>query len=132
MFYRKQNHLWCTARLNIRPLALSPLLFDPVAEVLENCKILMYADDSVIFISAKNIEIIQQTLTNYFKRIADWIELNGLVTNMKKGKTESNNYYWYLAPIKKRKTNNSPFTIVISRSLILPLTSIWMSYWTNH
>ena len=42
----------------------------------------LYADDAVIYSSAKSPEKIEQHLT------ADWMENNDLVTNMKKGKTE--------------------------------------------
>ena len=129
MFYRKQN----LSLVVYRKAQLGPLLFllcfDPVAEVIENCKMRTTLS---FFIPAKNIEIIQQTLANDFKRIADWMELNGLVTNMKKGKTESMIFGTNQKTKTKQTTNNSPFTTVITRSLILPPTSIWVCYWTNH
>lgn len=71
---------------------LGPLLFllnfDDVGSVLQDCDIIMYADDTVIFASAKENEEIQQKLSNDFQRVADWLEANELITNMKPGKTE--------------------------------------------
>jgi len=71
---------------------LGPLLFlisyDGVTNVLENCKILMYADDTVLFVSAKSIVDIEKLLTEDFVRVTEWLESNELIINMNKGKTE--------------------------------------------
>ena len=48
----------------------------------------MYADDTVIFTSAKEHEEVQQKLSDDFKRVAHWLESNELIMNMKAGKTE--------------------------------------------
>jgi hypothetical protein len=48
----------------------------------------MYADDTVLFTSGKDLNQIQQKLSDDFKRVGDWMEANELITNMKAGKTE--------------------------------------------
>ena len=71
---------------------LGPLLFllafNEIGGVLKHSKIILYADDTVIYSSAKSKEEIEKNLTEEFGRVADWMEENTLVTNMKKGKTE--------------------------------------------
>ena len=71
---------------------LGPLLFllafNDIGGVLKHSKIILYADDTVIYSSAKSKEEIEKNLTEDFGRVADWMEENDLVTNMKKGKTE--------------------------------------------
>lgn len=72
---------------------LGPLLFliayDGVGEVLQNCNLLMYADDTVLFTAAKTPAEIEKLLTEDFTRVADWLEANELIVNMKQGKTEA-------------------------------------------
>jgi hypothetical protein len=71
---------------------LGPLLFllsfNDVGNVLHDCDIIMYADDTVIFASAKNEMELKTKLSNDFQRVTDWLERNELVINMKPGKTE--------------------------------------------
>lgn len=71
---------------------LGPLLFliafNNVGETLQHCKIVMYADDTVIFTSGKSKEELERNLTADFTRVADWMESHDLIANMKKGKTE--------------------------------------------
>lgn len=71
---------------------LGPLLFllsfNDVGDVLNDCEIIMYADDTVIFTAAKNQIKLKTKLSNDFQRVADWLERNELVINMKPGKTE--------------------------------------------
>jgi len=72
---------------------LGPLLFliayDGISNVLQNSKILMYADDTVLLTSAKTQTEIEKALSEDFARAADWLESNELILNMKKGKTEA-------------------------------------------
>ena len=49
----------------------------------------MYADDTVIYYSHKNIEQIEEKLQVDFTNITSWFEDNQLVINLKKGKTEA-------------------------------------------
>lgn len=71
---------------------LGPLLFlisfNDVSDSLQFCNILMYADDTVIFVSGTSVEEIQKSLSTDFKAMADWMTENELIINMKKGKTE--------------------------------------------
>lgn len=71
---------------------LGPLLFllafNDIGEVLKNSKILLYADDTVIYTCGKTKQEIESRLQEDFRRVAEWMEQNDLVTNMKKGKTE--------------------------------------------
>jgi hypothetical protein len=71
---------------------LGPLLFllsfDGLADCLKNCKITMYADDTVIYTSGKSKDEIEKSLTLDFKLATEWMANNELVINMKKGKTE--------------------------------------------
>ena len=48
----------------------------------------MYADDIVIYTSAKDHNELQQKLSDDFNRVASWLESNDLIMNMKAGKTE--------------------------------------------
>ena len=71
---------------------LGPLLFllafNDIGGVLKHSKIVLYADDTVIYTTAKSQQEIENNLTEDFGRVANWMQENDLVTNMKKGKTE--------------------------------------------
>ena len=54
--------------------------------VLEKFNILMYADDTVIYVTARNAEEIGNTLTNELAKVNEWLLNNNLF--MHKGKTE--------------------------------------------
>ena len=51
-------------------------------------KIITYADDTVIYTSGKRKEDVEKTLQEDFTSLADLLELNNLIINLKKGKTE--------------------------------------------
>ena len=71
---------------------LGPLLFlivfNNIESTLSHCKIITYADDTVIYTSAKTTEVVEKLLQSDFKSLADWLKMNDLVINLKKGKTE--------------------------------------------
>ena len=71
---------------------LDPLLFlihfNGIHECVNNCKILTYADDTVIFVSSKQKEQIEQYLNEDLSYISSWLNRNQLIPNVKKGKTE--------------------------------------------
>ena len=48
----------------------------------------MYADDSVVFFSDKDIDVIQNHLERDFSSLTKWLFENELIVNSKKGKTE--------------------------------------------
>ena len=70
---------------SILGLLLFLLSFDSVGHVLSHGNIIMYADDTVIYTSAKDL---QQKLSDDFNRVTSWIESNNLIMNMIAGKTE--------------------------------------------
>ena len=71
---------------------LGPLLFilyfNNAIKTLSQCKMLMYADDTVLFCSGKDVGEIQKQLNADFQSFASWLDKNELVINTKKGKTE--------------------------------------------
>ena len=50
---------------------------------------MMYADDTVIFYSNKNIAQIHENLQSDFNSFVNWLEHNELIINTKIGKTET-------------------------------------------
>ena len=56
---------------------------------VKNCNIQIYADDTVISFSHKNVNVIEETLTAEMPNIAKWLDNNRLIINLKRGKTES-------------------------------------------
>lgn len=52
------------------------------------CKVILYADDTVIFTSNKSCKQIENDLNNDLKAVSQWLDDNNLVINLKKGKTE--------------------------------------------
>ena len=71
---------------------LGPLLFiiliNDVHLVLDKCKILMYADDSVIFFSERSVAAVEEVLNQEANLVCKWFTNNNLILNLKKGKTE--------------------------------------------
>ena len=48
----------------------------------------MYAEDTVIFCADKNIDVIQKRVEEDFSSLTNWLAINELIINCKKGKTE--------------------------------------------
>ena len=71
---------------------LGPLLFllhfNDSAGALIHCEIVKYADDTVLFVSHKSVDVIESWLNIDFRNFALWLQENELVVNLKKGKTE--------------------------------------------
>ena len=73
---------------------LGPLLFlihfNDVRKSLSYSKIITYADDTVIFISSKDLDAIQHNhlLSEDISSLASWFRDNELIINLRKGKTE--------------------------------------------
>jgi hypothetical protein len=55
---------------------------------LKHCRILVYADDTVLHYAHKEVSIIEEKLTEDLSRLLEWFEQNELMVNLKKGKTE--------------------------------------------
>ena len=71
---------------------MGPLLFliffNDVHSPLRHCKIITYADDTVIFTSSNNFDAIQDHLSQDLGCLSKWFRDNELLFNLKKGKTE--------------------------------------------
>ena len=70
---------------------LGPLLFtlyvNDLSSVAVHGKVVLYADDTAIFLSGKNIEDIQEKLNSDLERISAWLYANKLTLNANKTKT---------------------------------------------
>ena len=67
---------------------LSLIFFNDVHSPLRHCKILTYADDTVIFTSSNDIDAIQNSLFQDLDNLSNWFRDNELIFNLKKGKSE--------------------------------------------
>ena len=71
---------------------LGPLLFivffDDLTEHLLHSKIIMYTDDTVIYVAEKDVSIIESKLNREMEIISNYFRSNELIINLKKGKTE--------------------------------------------
>ena len=80
---------------------LGPLLFiiliNDIHLVLKKCKILMYADDSVIFFSERSVAAVEEVLNQEANLVGKWFTNNNLKLNLKKGKTELVIYLRYMS-----------------------------------
>ena len=72
---------------------LGPLLFllhfNDASTILKKCKIVKYADDTVLFYCHKDKNEIEYVLNHDFRIFCEWLERNELIVNTKKGKTEA-------------------------------------------
>ena len=72
---------------------LGPLLFilffNDITDVVDTAKIVIYADDSVVYVADKDVKNINSKLTKEMDAIAKWFDKNVLIINLRKGKTES-------------------------------------------
>ena len=62
--------------------------FNDVEDCLMNSEAVMYADDTVIFFSDKDINLINSKLSEDMTYLSQWLDANELFINLKKGKTE--------------------------------------------
>ena len=100
LFNRQQFVIFqgiCSERQSIRcgvpqGSILGPLLFtiviNDITEQVKECRILLYADDTVIFTSDKDSKRIEDLLNTEFNNVTTWFTNNNLVLNLKKTKTE--------------------------------------------
>ena len=72
---------------------LGPLLFlisfNDIVDVIEQSRIVKYADDVVLYVEDKNMESIKSKLTNDLANVAVWLDENDLIINLNEGKTEA-------------------------------------------
>ena len=87
---------------------LGPLLFvlfiNDLPQTVTNCTTLMYADDTVLYYSAKTVSEIEHTINSEFESISTWIRNNSLFLHH--GKTEC-----VLFGTPSKLANISTFTI---------------------
>ena len=97
---------------------LGPLLFivfiNDLSDHLENSKIVMYADDTVIYFSNNDISIIESSLNKDLCNLADYFDDNELIINLKKGKTES----MLFGTAKRLSLNKNDFNVSYRQHLI--------------
>ena len=71
---------------------LGPLLFiiliNDVHMILDKSKVLMYADESVIFFSERSVAAVEEVHNQEANLVGKWFTNNNLILNLKKGKTE--------------------------------------------
>ncbi|CAB3977617.1 Hypothetical predicted protein [Paramuricea clavata] len=76
----------------LQGLILGPLMFvvsiNDLDIALKNTKLILYADDTVVYYSGKMSEEIIKILNDDLQELDKWFKKNNLVINMKKGKTE--------------------------------------------
>ena len=63
------------------------LFFNDITDEIESARIVKYADDTVIYVADKDLKVINTKLSKDMESIADWFDENGLIINLKKGKT---------------------------------------------
>ena len=103
---------------------LGPLLFvayiNDLPGVLMFSNIIMYADDTILFYSHKNMNDIQEGLDKDMNAVASWLNQNQLVINLNRGKTES---MIFGTSQKLRKEGNPELTISVGANQIRSTSS---------
>ena len=56
--------------------------------LLKHCKMIIYADDTVLFYNHKDQQEIEKVLSEEFGTLSSWLRENELILNLKEGKTE--------------------------------------------
>ena len=64
-----------------------------------NCKLILYADDSALLVSGKDVVKIEQALSRELKAVNEWLEENRLSLHL--GKTQIY-YFWVKKEFTKR------------------------------
>ena len=83
------------------------IFFNDITDVIEKANIIKHADDTVFYVADKNLEIIQNKFNQDIDAVANWLDQNELIINLKKEKTES-----LLFETAKRLANlTEPFNI---------------------
>ena len=67
---------------------LGPLLFliyiNDLGSISEKLKLILFADDSNLFLNGKNLEILEKEINEELKLILNWLQVNRLSLNIKK------------------------------------------------
>ena len=103
---------------------LGPLLFliyiDDLSKVLKHSDVIMYADDTVLYFSHEDIKNIEAALSEDMDAVAQWLQRNQLVINLKKDKSES---MVFGTARRLAKEGNSSLCIQIGSDVIRSTTS---------
>ena len=75
--------------------------------MIGSANIIKYADDKVIYVADEDLDTIQTELNKVIDNVADWLDENELIINLKKGKTES----LLFGTAKRLAKLNQPFTL---------------------
>ena len=97
---------------------LGPLLFsiffNDFSDYIQEAKVLMYADDTVIYLACKDIIQLESKLTNEMECINKYLYENELVINLKKGKTET----MLFTTAKSHSNQQKPFEVKLNNQVI--------------
>ena len=67
---------------------LGPLLFcvfvNDLLSVLAKCKMMLYADNTIVYFGDRSKDKVEEILTNEFDMVATWVQQNGLSMNLEK------------------------------------------------
>ena len=82
--------------LGVQGSIVGPLLFVVLIiyayQCLQDCQMLMYADDTILFFSQSSTKTIEEKLSHEGTKLFNWFADNNLVLNLKAGKSELVNY----------------------------------------
>ena len=70
-----------------RRVVLRKLSINDMTRTTKDCRIQIYADDTVIYFSHENSNIIEETSANEMRNIAGWLDNSRFIINRKKEKT---------------------------------------------
>ena len=79
--------MWCSTRFHNTVGPLLFLIYINDMEMAVKEKLLMYADFSALMVSGKNLEEIEQQLSQQLHSVSEWLVDNKLLLHL--GKTES-------------------------------------------
>ena len=98
---------------------LGPLLFlihfNDIATCLKNCRVVKYADDTVIFFSDRDPVFIQNKISEVLSVIKSWLDSNDLIMNLKPGKTEA---MLFGTSNRLNKLKNQPFEVHVNDNVV--------------
>ena len=93
--------------------------FNDLNDVIHNANVLNYTNDTALYLAGKHRQSIQDKLNEDMSCIANWLEENELIINLKKGKMES----LLFGTAKRRAKDFGPFKILYRGAEILETTT---------